>query len=60
MMKNDRHIFVLLSQFCQSALERLTAVQGAREKDANYRMIFDRSQLPMWIVREGEGLFFNR
>lgn len=58
--ENDRHIFVLLSQFCQSALERLTAVQGAREKDANYRMIFDRSQLPMWIVREGKGLSFNR
>ncbi len=57
---DDRAIFRLFVLLAQAALERVTANLSFNEKEQNYRLLFERSILPKWIVQSGKGIAFNR
>ena len=57
---DDRAIFKLMILLAQAALERVTANLSYNEKEQNYRLLFERSIIPKWIVQNGKGIAFNR
>ena len=57
---DDRAVFKLMVLLAQAALERVTANLSFNEKEQNYRLLFERSIIPKWVVQNGKGIAFNR